>query len=159
MHLVCCGIVKFMLKKFCLKGSSHKLPDPTIAQLSRRLHAARQYCPSEFQRKPDSLEFLPSRKATRYCMFVLYLGFTTFYDILDEAYLKNFHLLFVAMRFMTRAIKINDEDKRKEILKKFGNISGNLLRSFVEGCLKLFALSPDIPNISTRLKRRQLCLG
>ncbi|XP_036141155.1 uncharacterized protein LOC118645023 isoform X1 [Monomorium pharaonis] len=79
MHLVCLGVVKKLLSA---------------------LNVLKRYCPSEFARRPRSLNMCLKFKATEFRQFLLYTGPVVMFGILDERLYKHFLFLHAAIRIL-----------------------------------------------------------
>ncbi|XP_065212384.1 uncharacterized protein LOC135849488 isoform X1 [Planococcus citri] len=137
MHLVLLGIMKKLLKLWVSKKTM--LPNqsnPNEPTVSKRLDFARDYCPTEFQRRPENLDHLNSWKATQLRVFLLYVGAFVMNGFLDYEHLCNFQRLVVAMRYMTR--KVTRDDRRAQILNTNSGIVKPIIRKFVEECIRLY---------------------
>lgn len=63
-----------------------------------RLNNLKEYCPSDFARRPRSLDICSKYKATEFRQFLLYTGPVVTYGILDEQLYKHFLFLHAAIR-------------------------------------------------------------
>ncbi|XP_025153908.1 uncharacterized protein LOC112588392 [Harpegnathos saltator] len=102
MHLVCLGVMKKILSVWVHGKYSRlvKLPAVAISTISARLLNLQQYCPTDFSRRPRSLDSYSKYKATEFRQFLLYTGPVVMYDILDEQLYKHFLLLHAAIRIL-----------------------------------------------------------
>lgn len=73
-HLVCLGVIKKLLSAWIHKKYSRlsKLSGKNILLICARLNIVREYCPSEFARRPKSLDSYSKYKATELRQFLLY---------------------------------------------------------------------------------------
>lgn len=83
-------------------GNTHgsKLPGRSIDRICARLNILKTFCPSEFARRPRSLEIYSKYKATEFRQFLLYTGPVVIYGVLDEQLYKHFLLLHGAIRVL-----------------------------------------------------------
>lgn len=102
MHEVCLGIMERLLAIF-RKGKY----EPT-AQLSTGdykfvcdyLEELRSHCPTEFSRKPRTLEEESDFKATEYRTLLLYTGPVVFYNVLPQDQYRHFLVLHACIRVL-----------------------------------------------------------
>uniref|UniRef100_A0A8D8SGN3 Transposase domain-containing protein n=1 Tax=Cacopsylla melanoneura TaxID=428564 RepID=A0A8D8SGN3_9HEMI len=101
MHLVCLGI----MKKLILLWHQSKLPcslqPRKILEISQNLEIYRKFCPSEFARKPRSLDYFKIWKATEYRQFLLYTGFGALENIVTHEIFQSFLGFLISMRIFT----------------------------------------------------------
>lgn len=104
MHCVILGVMKKMIMLW--KGSGEigrvgvnkqKLPSNLVKQISTRLIALKKYIPSDFSRKPRSLDELSRWKATELRQFLLYTGPVVLYLQVSKKIYYNFLYLNVAI--------------------------------------------------------------
>jgi len=102
MHLVCLGVMKKLLSAWILGKYSRlsKLSGRSISIISERLKILRNYCPSDFARRPTSIDTFFKFKATEFRQFLLYTGPVVLYNILDEQLYKHFLFLHAAIRVL-----------------------------------------------------------
>lgn len=76
MHLICLGVVKKLLSAWIHGKYSRltKLSARSISHISTRLKILATYCPSDFVRRPRSLDTYTRYKATEFRQFLLYTG-------------------------------------------------------------------------------------
>jgi len=86
MHLVCLGVMKKLLLAWVYGKYSRlsKLSGRSISLLCARLNIFKKYCPSDFARRPRSLDTCSKYKATEFRQFLLYTGPVVTYGILNE---------------------------------------------------------------------------
>jgi len=136
MHCVLLGVMKKML--ILWKGSGEigrvgvnqqKLPSELVKNISTRLISLKKYIPSDFSRKPRSLDELCRWKATELRQFLLYTGPVVLYSLVSKKIYCNFLNLNVAMTIFlspnfnhlapyAQALMVN-------FVKEFGNLYGN----------------------------------
>ncbi|XP_067216803.1 uncharacterized protein [Linepithema humile] len=102
MHLVCLGVMKKILSAWIYGKYSRlsKLSGRFISIMCARLNNLKEYCPSDFARRPRSLEMCSKYKATEFRQFLLYTGPVVTYGVLDERLYKHFLFLHVAIRIL-----------------------------------------------------------
>ncbi|XP_071576883.1 uncharacterized protein [Temnothorax nylanderi] len=102
MHLVCLGVMKKLLSAWVHGKYSKfsKLSARNISVISERLNTLKEYCPSDFARRPRSLEACSKYKATEFRQFLLYTGLAVTYVILDERLYKHFLFLHAAIKVL-----------------------------------------------------------
>ena len=78
MYTVYLGIVRIILRTMCFRKKGHNLPFKLsvdqITVLNKRISDSRKCFPSEFQRKPRTLNEIEHFKATEYRTYILYFG-------------------------------------------------------------------------------------
>lgn len=126
MHLVCLGVMKKLFSAWvCGKYSRQsKLPARSISIMSSRLEELKVYCPSDFARRPKSLDMCTKYKATEFRQFLLYTGPVVAYGILDHQLYTHFLLLHAAIRILVSA-------SPSEAYLKFAELA---LKIFVNRC-------------------------
>ena len=135
MHAVLLGVTRKLLILWKNGDTSKKvstkfrLSDKMFEQISTRLVATRITCPSEFHRKPRSLEEMLNFKATELRTFLCYTGFIGLKGILSREIYENFLLLACAMRILLQDSELSS---RRCMHAK------QLLRQFVEGFIEIY---------------------
>ena len=118
MHLACLGVMRKML--VCWKSGPipHRLGKHNILEISDRLISFKKFVPSEFNRKPRSLQELDYFKASELRTFLLYLGPVVLRDVLSTDKYNHFILLSVSIRIL---LSENNEwyDYARELLRTF----------------------------------------
>lgn len=105
MHLVCLGAMKKLFSAW-IRGKysrSSKLSAWSISVMSKRLEALIKYCPSDFARRPRSLDACTKYKATEYRQFLLYTGPVVTYGLLNQQVYTHFLFLHAAIRILVSA--------------------------------------------------------
>ena len=121
MHLICLGNVRKLIM-YWLKGPLKvRLGTVAVEKLNIELLKLKNHVPTEFNRKPRSLNEIDRWKATEFRQFVLYTGPVVLKSVLDVAVYEHFLLLHVAM-----SILLCDS-----LLLKFVNLAEELLNIFV----------------------------
>lgn len=130
MHLVCLGVMKKLLSAWVLGkySRSSKLSGRCIDTICARLSSITKYCPSDFVRRPRSLDACSKYKATEFRQFLLYTGPVATYGILNEQIYKHFLFLHAAMRVL-----ISESPSRVQL-----NFAELALQKFVLKCDKLY---------------------
>lgn len=102
MHLVCLGVMRKLLELWA--GSKGPLSCRSLSkrvnQLSSTLLALKCHIPSEFARKPRSVEERHRWKATEFRQLLLYTGPVALLDVLSSPVYNNFMLLHVAISIL-----------------------------------------------------------
>lgn len=139
MHLVCLGVMKKLLCSWVHGKYSRnsKLTGRSISIVSARLNHLRDYCPSEFARRPRPLDTCSKFKATEYRQFLLYTGPVVMYDILDEQLYKHFLFLHTAIRILVF-------NSPSELLLNFAELA---LKKFVIRSKNLYGLTFNSYNV------------
>jgi hypothetical protein len=140
MHCVYLGVVKKLLKIWCLPSPKHHFPgnlgQTLIALLGRRMIAASNMQPSEFQRKSRSVKELAFFKATELRTFLLFTGPVVLKGILSEQQYAHFLLLHVAMKIFVS----------KELI-AYSRIAKQLMVRFVQEMSVLYGKHTIIYNV------------
>ncbi|KAK4884922.1 hypothetical protein RN001_001193 [Aquatica leii] len=98
MHNICLGVVRKLLNIWVGgRPLEVRLHSRKVEIISQHLIALRAFTPSDFNRKPRSLNELAYWKATEFRSFLLYLGPFVLKDILNKAVYENFLLLHTAV--------------------------------------------------------------
>lgn len=102
MHCILLGIVKKLLRIWLgFNGANiHKLKNKDIRMISALCYELAKTCPSEFSRKPRSLEELSHYKATELRAILLFTGMILFKDFVTEEVYENFLDLMIAMKIL-----------------------------------------------------------
>jgi hypothetical protein len=96
MHLLCLGVMRRLVFAWLRKGPlSVRIGSNAAKVISDRLTSLRQFIPSEFSRRPRSLDEISNWKATEFRQLLLYTGVTVFEGILSADIYNNFLMLFV----------------------------------------------------------------
>jgi len=84
MHLVCLGVMKKILFAWIHGRYSRlsKLSERSISIMCTRLNNLKEYCPSNFARRPRSLDMFSKYKATEFRQFLLYTGPVVMFGLL-----------------------------------------------------------------------------
>lgn len=143
MHLICVGVMSKLLHTW--DAGPFKMSKKYRDIVSGRLEKAKVYTPMEFQRKPESLTYLSSWKATQFRMFLLYLGVPVLHDVLNGDYLQNFEYLVYAMRCMAK--KIDKTHVYSNILNNVGNLCRDILQEFVKNAIHLYGPTFAVYNV------------
>ena len=144
MHLVLLGVVKRILSHIC---STKKLPvnlsqpaklsELQISQINQMLFDMRNQFPSEFQRKPRTLDQRQFFKATEFRLFLLYTGPIVLKGIVKREFYEHFLLLSCGIRILATEDQEFRNGTRIDIAQK-------MLKTFVENAEqhygKLFAV-------------------
>ncbi|KAG8171141.1 hypothetical protein JTE90_027698, partial [Oedothorax gibbosus] len=143
MHLVYLGVMRRLLYRWKGVCSSHlgfcqrpKISVKDRLLLSERLVSVQKIWPSDFNRKPRSLEELDFLKATELRQFLLYIGPNVLKDILTETYNDHFMCLFVAIHIL------NSKDYKEK-----NSCANTLLTSFVEMSASLYGKDFQVYNV------------
>lgn len=130
MHLVCLGVMKKLLSAWVHGKYSRlsKLTGRSISVISEKLNTLKEYCPSDFARRPRSLDACSKYKATEFRQFLLYTGPAVTHDILDKQVYKHFLFLHAAIRVL-----VSKSPSRLQL-----NFAKLALQKFVERCERLY---------------------
>lgn len=134
MHAVCLGAMKKLLMLW--KGdkiarvylNNQKFNSRVIKHISERLLTLKKQIPSDFVRKPRSLDELARWKATEFRLFLLYVGPIAIYSIVPNAVYQHFLSLNIAMTIYLSPNYSHLAHYAKlfihDFVKKFGSIYG-----------------------------------
>lgn len=102
MHLVCLGVVKKIIRVWVERGPKKcKLNVIKIMQISERLlHISGNNYPSEFSRRPRSIQLFKYWKATEFRAFLLYLGPVVIHGIVSKNIYEHFLTLHCAVHIL-----------------------------------------------------------
>lgn len=130
MHLVCLGVVRSLLYLWMFGPVPLKLPNKIINSISTDLVALAEHIPSEFNRKPRSLDDVRRWKATEFRQFLLYVGPVVLFKIKSDylAYYNNFMSLTVSI-----CILLNPEYSLE-----YNDYAKSLLIHFVKSYIDLY---------------------
>ena len=130
MHMVCLGVVRRLLLYW--KGPvgplKVRLGRKAIEELSRRLLSLTSYIPSEFARKPRSLDDLLRWKATEFRLFLLYCGPVVLNGVLPDELYCHFLYLFCGITLLVSP----------QFAKHYTEFANDLLVKFVEYASTLY---------------------
>ena len=152
MHLVCLGVTKrFLMYWKGPVGPLHtRLGRKAVCDLSTRLMFLSNYVPSEFARKPRSLDDLARWKATEFREFVLYSGVLVLQGILPDHLYEHLLLLFTGIRILASHKLAKDHSAyANELLTKFVNDAEVLFGkdSLVYNVHNLVHLAADVDKL------------
>ncbi|XP_032457916.1 uncharacterized protein LOC103317700 isoform X1 [Nasonia vitripennis] len=107
MHQVCIGVMEKILQGL-IDGrfvASAKIADKCSLQiLDNRLEHVKNFCPSDFARKPVNILRHGQFKATEYRQILLYSGPVIFRGLMNPAMYKHFILLSTAIRILANPV-------------------------------------------------------
>jgi hypothetical protein len=141
MHLVCLGVVRRMCN-FWKKG--HKnfgLGGKCIEIISKNLLSLADNIPSDFVRKPRSLQFLDRFKATEFRLLLLYSGPVALKGVLSSEMYTHFMSLSLAMHILLSPKRCVEHC----------NYARELLRYFVANCHVFYGKAMVVYNVHSLL--------
>ncbi|KAM0736975.1 hypothetical protein ACS0PU_000068 [Formica fusca] len=102
MHLVCIGVMKKLFQAWVQGKFSRetKLSGRAITVINTKILSLQEYCPSDFARRPRSLELYSKYKVTELRQFLLYTGPAILHDLLDDRVYKHFLFLHITIRIL-----------------------------------------------------------
>lgn len=100
MHLVDLGVMRKFLLRLINKKICFQEPIGNMQNVSKKLISLRRLIPSEFARKPRSLDDISYWKATEFRQFLLYTGIVVLKDELHEDVFYEFLLLHCSYRMI-----------------------------------------------------------
>lgn len=99
MHLLCLGVTKKLIVNLWLFGKAPNRLAPNIVETMSNFYVTlEKSIPSEFSRKPRSLNEVKRWKATEFRLFLVYTGPVVLKQYLSNEKYKHFLTLFVATR-------------------------------------------------------------
>lgn len=123
MHLVCLGVVKKLILNLWLFGPAvHKLTKTHVEEISDYLIQIKSCIPSDFVRKPRSLNECKRWKATEFRFFLLYCGPVILKNILPFNKYLHFLSLHAAIRILISV----------EFYTKYLDYADSLLQYFIK---------------------------
>lgn len=152
MHLVCLGVVKRLLQLWVRGNRNIRLSLEAVNLVSRHLIALKPFIPTEFARKPRSLNDIDKWKATEFRQFLLYTGIVVMKLLLPTNCYNHFLSLSVAIRILTdEQLCVTFNAYANSLLlyfvSNFGNIYGNEYMS--HNVHNLLHLSNDVQNFGS----------
>jgi len=144
LHCVLLGIMKKLLKIW--KNEIKLLSEQNKILFNSRIGLVRrQY---EFQRIPETLEFLCNYKGTQYRVFLLYTGAFVLEDLLPPDYYKNFCYLVTAIRLMAKQVPYDEDDERRRpYLGKVAKEARILIKEFITSAVRLYGKEFVVYNV------------
>jgi len=139
MHLVCLGVTRKLLELWAGSNGRLKcrLPSKKVSQLSETLLSLKCHMPTEFARKPRSVEERHRWKATEYRPFLLYTGPVALVDVVSAPVYNNFMLLYVAISILACP----------KLCVEFCDFAKTLLVSFVQHFGQLYGRENLVYNV------------
>ncbi|KAK3931258.1 FAST kinase domain-containing protein 4 [Frankliniella fusca] len=155
MHLVYAGVMKRLLEFWINVVGKWKLHVEIVDLISSIFEFLKQYCPSDFNRKPRSLTYLKSFKCTVLRRILLYDGIIAFKDLVDDNIYKNFLLLHCGIFILSSKPLISSKvDIAAELLRLFVSHSGQIYGSMfvVYNVHNLIHLSSECERLNMTLE-------
>ncbi|EZA60110.1 hypothetical protein X777_15268, partial [Ooceraea biroi] len=100
MHLVCLGVTKRLLQLWIRGNKQNRLHRENINSISQYLMDIKNSIPSEFARKPRTLDDIDRWKATELRQFLLYTGIVILKSTIPPIWYNHFLSLSMAIRIM-----------------------------------------------------------
>lgn len=123
MHLLLLGVTKKLIRLWTSGPPSVKVDSKVIEKITKKLLIVRNSTPSEFARKPRSINEYTKWKATEFRTFLLYTGPVVLKNIfLDDDRYENFLLLHTAISILVnekRLQSLMNIDYCQELLIEF----------------------------------------
>lgn len=144
MHLVNLGVMRKLLFYWMRNGEKKKkgslrISQKNVDQISEKLAVFTDLMPHEFSRKPRSLKFIDTWKATEFRQFILYLGPIVLKDILPTRLYVHFLCLHVGISILSNPIYSKQE--------AYIDFAEKLLKSFVEDMKMIYGESSLVYNV------------
>ncbi|XP_026466750.1 uncharacterized protein LOC113370294 [Ctenocephalides felis] len=120
MHLICLGAVKRLMLLWTEGELPIRLPYAKTNDISNFLCSLKIYIPKEFARKPRSLKYVRSWKATEFRQLLLYSGPVVLKSHISNDFYKNFLTLHVAIKILcSNTLLIDLLDYAEQLLHYF----------------------------------------
>ena len=143
MHLVLLGVQKRMLRLWInFKKKPWSMTPTNIKLCSEKLVFLSQYIPSEFSRKPRSLDELPRWKCTELRLFLFYLSPIILKEFIKPDYYEHFMTFQVAMTLLAREDLFCDDNIE---------LAQNLINIFVPRLAYLYGREQIVYNVHSLL--------
>lgn len=127
MHLCCLGLMRKLLNMWLKGNLAYRLPSQTVNTISSKLLVLHAHTPTEFNRKPRSLNELDRWKATELRSFMLYWGPVVLKGCLPSEFYDNYMLFSVGMYlFLTPGISDQMVDFAHRLMISFVGHYGQL---------------------------------
>lgn len=107
MHLIDLGVTRKMLIRLVNNKITIQILREKLSQISENLLGLQRFIPSEFVRKPRSLDDIFHWKATEFRQFLAYTGPAVLKDLVDEDFYYEFMLFHCAYRLINCPRQIN----------------------------------------------------
>ncbi|XP_067204150.1 uncharacterized protein [Linepithema humile] len=143
MHLVCLGVMRKLIFLWLRGPLNTRLSSLTVQQISDKLLTLKEYTPSDFPRKPRSLEFIKLWKATEFRQFLLYSGPIILKNILNKNVYENFLTLHIAIRILAST----EHSKNPQLLE----YAEKLLNTFVQSFTTIYGVKYVSHNVHNLL--------
>lgn len=137
MHLAYLGVMRRLLNRWVKGPRPSKLSHQQVELISGKLLQLARYVPSEFARKPRSLQEMDRWKATEFRQFLLYTGIVALKSELEEDYYHNFLCLSVALFILSD----------HNLLEHYLNYADQLLEYFVADSMRLYGQNFIVYNV------------
>lgn len=149
MHLVCLGVMKKLLLQYWTSStpSLSKLPVRARLEISEKLTAFRAQTPSEFSRKPRSLNEREHWKAVELRNFLLYFGPPLLGKYLEKRFYAHFIKLSCAITILASPkFALTHCDLAESLLREFVSEAGTLYGNgiYVYNVHSLIHLAQDV---------------
>ncbi len=136
-HLLYLGVMRRLLNRWVKGPRPSKLSHQQIELISCKLLQLARYVPSEFARKPRSLQEMDRWKATEFWQFLLYTGIIALKSELEEEYYHNFLCLSVAVFILSD----------RNLLEHYLNYADQLFEYFVVDSMRLYGQNVIVYNV------------
>jgi len=137
MHLACLGVMRRLLLCWLKGPLTVRLGTVFINKISDKLVSLTPYIPTEFARKPRSLNEIMRWKATELRQFMLYTGPVVLKNVLPDSLYQNFLLFSVAMTILLS----------HQLCGQFCSYAKQLLVVFVENMKALYGKEMIVYNV------------
>lgn len=130
MHLVCLGVMRRLMMVWLAGPLKYRLSAHMSRQISERLLNLSLFIPSDFNRRPRSLNLIKYWKATEFRTFLLYAGAVVLKNVLPRQMYRNFLQLHAAIFMLCDQHHVSSHLQR----------SKEILMSFVDSCKTCYGL-------------------
>lgn len=147
MHLVYKGVFKRLLDFWLVVTNDWKLHGDIVEIISGKFQFLKNFCPSDFSRKPRSLKEHIRFKATEERRMLLYDGIVAFKSGLDENIYKNFLLLHSAIYILASPV----------LVKTHRSFAEEFLKNFIAHSITLYGKKFCVYNVHSLLHLSKEC--
>lgn len=120
MHQVNLGVTKRLLLLWISGPLKTRLSSNQLEQVSSKLSNIKKFIPTEFARKPRSLQHVRKWKATEFRQFLMYTGPLVLKDVLPKRQYENFMCLHVGFCLLVNRLLVEQHAKyARELMEYF----------------------------------------
>ena len=139
MHTVTLGVMKRNAGMWFTHKSKYRVRDRDMKSVSEKLIVCAAWCPSNFGRKPRSLQLKEKFKATEWRSMLLYTGFCILKGVLTNQAYSHHLLLACAMKILLH----------EQWCGRYHELANRMLRKYVKGYGELYGRDCIVYNVHT----------